>query len=305
MKFNKNQINIFLDYDLNYKNIENKNLNIILSPSLYWVKKFSIPTTSLREAKKLLPSLFEDILPDSDYKYYAYFENDLLIGFAYNDKSIIKLLEEKNIPLSNVKSVRFAQNEFNKDLLPCKINEKFCLIEKEDIILKLPCEFASSPKQPDLSNLKLSKHTISVQQYDHIIDSKTFDKLIIMIFVFLFLVGFDLYTTKKQIAIQRYKESLLFEKYDLLATTFQNKSLLKKYKSINQKQQKLKSLFATAIRIRLKNNEVLHSIEYDSKKIKFTFKNISDKKRILSYFKNYAISHTNYKNKTLQLEINL
>jgi len=38
MKFNKNQMNIFLDYDLNYKNTENKNLNIILSPSLYWVK---------------------------------------------------------------------------------------------------------------------------------------------------------------------------------------------------------------------------------------------------------------------------
>ena len=47
-------------------------VNVILSPSMYWVKRVTLPVKYLYEVKSLIPSLFEENLPEGKYSYSAY-----------------------------------------------------------------------------------------------------------------------------------------------------------------------------------------------------------------------------------------
>ena len=55
----KKRVAIFIDpltvFDLQIE--EGAVYDVILSPALYWIRRFTLPTTSLHEAKKLLPSV--------------------------------------------------------------------------------------------------------------------------------------------------------------------------------------------------------------------------------------------------------
>ncbi len=71
MQFNRQHKILFLDP--NYPAVcGDEKVDIILSPSLYWIKKISLPLNSLREVRTLLPSIFEDMLPDGIYSYSVY-----------------------------------------------------------------------------------------------------------------------------------------------------------------------------------------------------------------------------------------
>ena len=84
-KFNKQIDTIFLDTICDNFHTDNK-VNIILSPSLYWIKKVSLPVKNVKDVKPLLASIFEDILPDGTYNYSAYKNDDAYLVFAYEDK---------------------------------------------------------------------------------------------------------------------------------------------------------------------------------------------------------------------------
>ncbi|MDQ7066925.1 MAG: hypothetical protein Q9M40_02365 [Sulfurimonas sp.] len=76
--------------------MKREKVSIILSPSLYWVQKLSLRVKYVREVKKLLPSIFEDMLPAGQYSYSAYKRGDDFFIFAYEDKAILKLLQDKS-----------------------------------------------------------------------------------------------------------------------------------------------------------------------------------------------------------------
>ena len=129
-KYKKQIDTIFLDTNSNdFTNKES--VNVILSPSLYWVKKVSLPVKYLRDVKPLLPSLFEDILPDAVYSYFVYKSEEEYFIFAYEDKKIFNLLNSKGIPASHVNNVYFAQSEFGGVDGAIKIDEKNSLYFKE------------------------------------------------------------------------------------------------------------------------------------------------------------------------------
>ena len=73
-------------------------VNVILSPSMYWVKRVKLPVKYLREAKSLIPSLFDENLPEGKYSYSAYKDGDSFLIFAYNDKEVLDRIAEKGIP---------------------------------------------------------------------------------------------------------------------------------------------------------------------------------------------------------------
>jgi hypothetical protein len=93
MKFRRDTTTLFLDPASKEQLIydTSKKVNIILSPSLYWVKKMSLPVTNVREVKKLLPSIFEDSLPVGHYSYTAYKHGEDFMLFAYEDKKNTRL----------------------------------------------------------------------------------------------------------------------------------------------------------------------------------------------------------------------
>lgn len=272
-KFKKQHDTVFVDRDSAVLELEGS-VNVILSPSLYWVQKRALPVKSLREVRPLLESLFEDILPDGHYSYVAYKEGDEYLLFAYQDKEILDVLAQKGIPPSKINAVYFAQNELASLDEPKKINNENVIALKDGIVILLPKKFIQTESPLDVSNVSLSKKSISLKQFGHIVNEKSLYKLIALLVVMILLVGSEyIITLHKANRFQTQREEL-FSSYGLKPTMFQNKALLKKYEAIFKSQTKLRTLLAKALSMKLPSGVKLKVVSYKNKKLKLEYSGV-------------------------------
>jgi len=307
MKFNKKLKTIFLDMNSKEFNT-NEKVNIVLSPTLYWVKKLSLPVKSTREAKKLLPSIFEDTLPHGNYSYYIYKYDDDFIAFAYEDKKILDLLSQKGIKNSQIANLYFAQTEFHSLEKIYKIDKEQVLCLKDDIVIVLPSILFTDTKMLQMSSIQHSKHTITLTQFGHIVDKKSLYKITTILIAFIILIGIELFITTKKIDENLIKKELIFTKYNLKSTMFQNRSMLKKYTAIHKKQMKIREYITTILNIKLPTKSKLTKLTLKDKTLLFSFNNITQiKKKSLekSLTKKKIIFHSSLKDKILKVEIEL
>lgn len=243
MKFNEQKRVVFLDPHSSVSIENDEKVEIILSPSLYWVKKIKLPVKYLRDVKKLLPSLFEDILPDSNYSYSAYKdenEEGSFFIFAYEDKKIIDLASSFGISSSNISSVHFAQSELSDLEGAVRINESQSIYVKDGVVTLVPCCWTNESGDIDLEDIKLSKHKITLAQFGHIVDNSSLYKIASVLVVFSLLFFSEYFITKQKIASLQEQERKLYDEYDLKPTMFQNRAILKKYKDIHKNQTNLR-----------------------------------------------------------------
>ena len=308
MMFKKKYKILFLDPNSKSMVIDEA-VNIILSPSLYWVKKITLFVKHVREVKKLLPSIFEDILPEGKYNYSVYKGNtnsEFLI-FAYEDKKILDTINKQNIPISNIASIHFAQSELSYLPKAVKINENESIYVKDEIVVIVPNIWGGNDYL-DLNQITLSKHKISLEQFSHIVDTKSLYKIFAVLSIFIILIFSELYITNKKVQnIQKQKDTL-FSKYSLKPTMIQNKTILKRYKIIHEKQIKLREIISYILTLSLKKDEKMTLLSVKNNGIYVNFSGIKDKNfaHITSSLKSKNIKFTSsYKDKILVLKVNL
>ncbi len=273
MKFNKNGKTIFLDPHCEKFEFDEK-VNVILSPSLYWVKKLSLPVKYARDAKKLLPSIFEDTVTPGNYNYSAYKKEEDFFVFAYDDKLILDTLAQKGVSASNVDNVYFAQSELEFEGA-LKVNETQSIYLKDEILILLPCCWIEESGELNLEDVAHSKHSITLAQFGHIIDSKSIYKIGAILFIMMILVSVELFiTTKKVDEIVTLKETL-FEKAKLQSTMFQNKAMLKKYTKTHSKQMKIREYGSVLLSVKLAKEESLNLISFKDKTLVADFSKLS------------------------------
>ncbi|MDQ7067488.1 MAG: hypothetical protein Q9M40_05705 [Sulfurimonas sp.] len=219
-------------------------LALILSVKIYWVKKISLPLSSVREVKKLLPSIFEDSLPEGHYSYYAYKDEEEFILFAYEDKKILDLISSKGISSADIASVHFAQCEFAHIEVPMSINEDESIYVKDGLLLLVPSDWLEVKQELKLDDIKLSKHSIKLQQFGHIVDNNSLYKIAagMVVLILILLVEIFVANAKYEEIVQ--KKEALFSKYGLQATMIQNRSTHSKYSKIHKRQTKLREAIA-------------------------------------------------------------
>jgi len=247
MKFNQNRKIIFLDPHTSIT-LSDEKVDIILSPSLYWVKRIKLPVKYVRDAKKLLVSLFEDVLPDGDYSYSVYKDDEYFFIFAYEDRVILNLLVARGISSNNIYSIHFAQSELDKIDGAMKINEKQSIYVKDSIVTLVPCCWIEEKGNLDLKNIKLSNHTINLQQFGHIVDSSSLKKIAAILVIFIVLIFSELFIVNSNVNKIQMQTQELTSKYKLKPTMFQNKAVLKKYKSIHATQTKFRQEMSKALK---------------------------------------------------------
>ena len=286
MKFNKKLQTIFLDPHSEYPEFSSK-VNIILSPALYWVKKVSLPVKHIRDAKKLLPSIFEDILPEGSYSYSVYKSANEFFIFAYSDKLILDTLSQKGISSSNIAKIYFAQSEIKDIEGALKINETQSIYIKDELLILVPCCWIKEKDNLDISGIKHSKHTVTLTQFGHIVDSKSIYKIGAILVFLILLIGSEYFiTTQKSASVNTLKDKL-FDKYKLKSTMFQNRALLKKYKTLHQSQSKLREYISYILALRLKGSEKILYLNLKNRKISVGFSGLKkgDEKHIVSFLK--------------------
>jgi len=104
---------VFLDKDTKNLSIKNKAI-IVLSPSFYWFVKKEINNLSLNKAKKIAPSVFDEIgIPKGEYSYHVEKVGEKEFWFfAYNDKEILDKLNSLGIKPSQISKIYPAQLVF-------------------------------------------------------------------------------------------------------------------------------------------------------------------------------------------------
>jgi hypothetical protein len=261
-----------------------KKYNIILSPSLYWVKKLSLPLKYTHEVKKIAPSIFEEILPDGNYNYLVYKDGDEFLLFAYEDKKILELLESKGVPLSVVKGLYFAQSIVDRLDEPYRVNDETLLVEKEGIVLLLPISWYEAAKPLKIEENKRLKYPLKLQQYGHIVKSATLYKVIALLGVFSLLLIFEyVVLLKQQEHITALKDEL-FTRYHLKPTMMQNRAILASYEKKYKEQKELRQATIALLKSSLKQGEYIESILVEKSVLKVTFVGITsaEKRRVIA-----------------------
>ncbi|MEA3371129.1 MAG: hypothetical protein U9Q40_07300 [Campylobacterota bacterium] len=303
--FNQKFKTIFLDPDAAAFELDEQ-VNVILSPSLYWVKKLSLPVKYVRDAKKLLPSIFEDSLPDGNYSYSVYKEGDDFFAFAYDDKVILETLQEKGISSSNVAKVYFAQSELSFIEGAVKINETQSIYLKDDILILLPCCWVEESGDLSLEDVILSKHNITLAHFGHIVDTSSLYKIGSVIVALIILVGAELFiTTQKLNEAESLKEGL-FKKYKLQDTMFQNEAILKKYTAIHKKQINIRKYSSVLLSLKLQGDESIKEMNLKNKTFVVKFSKLSKRSEdlITKKFKSQKIAFKPIKDdKSFTLEL--
>lgn len=309
MQFNRQHKLLFLDPNYEVVGVDEK-VDIILSPSLYWIKKISLPLNSLREVKTLLPSIFEDTLPEGIYSYSVYKSDDdsVFYAFAYEDKKILDVIAQHNIPVANINSVHFAQSELQYIEHAMKIDDKQCLYVKDSIVVSLPSSWVNEKEELDISSIALSKHKITLQQFAHIIDYKSLYGVISVLMI-LILLGFSelLITTQRSQGIATNTDEI-FIKDDLKPTMFENESILKKHEKTHEVQTKFREYLSYILALKLNKNEKMTLLSLKNKTILVDFNGVDDKKtsHITSVLTSKGIQYIQkYKDRTLHLEIKI
>jgi hypothetical protein len=275
--FNKKHKIIFLDASAPDIDTSTK-VNIILSPSLYCVKKLSLPIEKSSEVQKLLESIFEDILPAGDYSYSVYKESNYFIAFAYDDTLILNTLKEKGIKIRNVAGIYFAQKELNFIDSATKINDTQSVFLKDDILILLPSEWVKDDEFFNINKISLSNHTIRLAQFGHNTNNnKSFYKIGTTLIILISIIIGEWIIINSKISNFSIKKELLFKKAKLQATMFQNKAMLKKYDKIHTKQMKIREIMSSILSTKLQSSEILTKLILKDKKLTAYYSIISKK----------------------------
>jgi hypothetical protein len=258
---------VFLQKDFNLTIDEN--VNIILSPELYWVRIFDIPINSKKEALSVLPNMFEDFFDVDGYKFYLEkLEDGKYLSFAYNEQEVKQCIENVGLSLKQVSNIYFAQFE-------CQGFQSFSVdgtnyMYQDDILVKIPSNFVfeDSFLEIDLETIKLTKHSFFINKSSKYIDSKTayiLSALFVVLAGAIFAKSFILDDMNSKIPnkIENIKQA-----YNLMPTLFQTKSLIKEYTKVDKRYTNLrnileyclnfKSAFSGIIeKVELKNNQLI------------------------------------------------
>ncbi len=278
-KFKNDLQIILLDPDVDIKQ-QGKKTALILSPALYWVRAFELPLRNEKEAKKLLPSLFDEFLPEGEFSYFGYFEGERYIGFAYEEEKIRTLLAQKGIDLNSVEAFYFAQSEFKEDMLPLKLSEEWMLTAIDGIVVKLPLMGNTEAKPLHPGTLQLSSKSIKIERYTTPVDKKTLYMLCMIFLFFALAYALQWYKTNAEIIRLEKKSSELFSKYGLLPTMTQNRSVLKKYEKIHKEQKKLRKVVAVLLKVAQLEGGKLQSIRVEKGHVYAVFDRL-DRQEIL------------------------
>jgi len=268
----------------------NEDVDIILSPQFYWIKKIDIPLKSISEAKKIANNFFD---LKGDYFFDAIKLDNQFFAIAI-DKNLDIKIDKKHI-----KSIKLAQVELYKyDTINLDNNHQLKKIE--DILFCFPDTTPDAPYIDDiLKDIKLSKHNINI--FNSIEIDKTSMTLLALTFIFSILTLTSLiYSYKNEIKqLQTKKEDL--KKYNLPLTNIQLNSILSELKEIEFNNILLKKDLKFISKTPIKQNEKFILLE--------TIKNgyrlkIKTNNNLNNYFKQrFNIKKFSLKNSIYEVEI--
>lgn len=236
-------------YTKHFNQAINEDINVILSPQFYWIKKIDIPMKSLKNAKEIAHSFF-DLEGE-------YFFNAIKIDNDYFAIAIDKNLN-LNIDDKYIKSIHVAQTEFFEyDCI--KIDNEHYLQKIDNIIFCFPYGKEKCIELKEIINKPLSKYNFNFKNKILLETSHIFFFIISLILSILFIInGFEYKNISSKLNTQK---NTLLSKYNLPNTSFEIDSILLNLENIDKSQSKIRKDIEFFSNIPLNKNDKVILLE--------------------------------------------
>jgi hypothetical protein len=305
--FNKQNQTIFIDKLDVVGKYQNKNVDIVISPYFYWIRIFDIPVDTTKEAIKLLPTLFEDIIPqDRVYKYYIKkIDEKRYMSVAYDNDLIVKTIKDLGIHTSKIKNIYLLQSILDTNY----IHNNYTYIKENEIVIKIPLNLVDSLDFANIDDiLKIDKKgidTINISFFKSYLDNSIKNSIYALSIVLLSInIGQYLYFDQ-MIQTNSQTISHIKAKNDLPPTIIQTKSIIKHYQTIYKEQMKLRDTIKYILDIKSKfDTLVIKTLQVKTNSIVIQIDNRLNLD-IKHYFKDYKILKYQNKNNTLTIKIKI
>lgn len=272
-------------------------IDIILSPSFYWVRKEELPVKSVYAAKKLVASIFEPILPEGNYSYHVVKRDGFFELFAYDDVFIVSTLEAKGIKTSQINAIYFIQNEINTQEKSVTINESVGMLNTNGIWSILPVQYLHDgvPLETILKTIERPKEKISIDIFKNfVLEEGQLYKIIACFVALMMIYGVEHWSLKREFSVASITQYKIMDDYNLPKTSMQleglRRDLLSEEKSQTLLRQEIKQMLSLPLlegerwsELSVKKNSVALSIELkDPKRAEELKKIIAQKSQINS-----------------------
>lgn len=114
-------------------------VNVMLTPEFYTLKKEALPVSYAYQAKKIAPSLFDGLLEEGrKYEYMVWKEEEEWVFLAYDLEMIRAFLERKGFALEHVSKLFFAQQSVGLLDKPLVLGENTALVSLDHTAVIVP-----------------------------------------------------------------------------------------------------------------------------------------------------------------------
>lgn len=216
---------------------ESRSIDIMLPPQFYTMKRQEINIKYQYQAKKLAPSILENLLSDdTEYDYFVFRDDEMWVFIAYSTEEINEFLHSKGIEVTKVSKIYFIQQSESKFTSAISLNDREALGVLNDIVTVIPKSLLSYDMRYQLfdETFRPDRGVSYGASVDSILAQKDSIILasIIALFAILFLVEGIRYG--KVVADMNQEISILFKEYPALQSQYARENIIKKYHKIDK-----------------------------------------------------------------------
>lgn len=268
--FNSNKVIGLIDKDTGKIKVVDK-INIVLTPSYYWMKRAYLDVKFSSAALKYAPSIFEGMLPEGNYAYYAVKAKNEFIFFAYDPDEIISSLKKKGIQSSQISGIYFAQNEMTGITSPIQCNNEDAIVLENGSVIQVKKYLVDeSTLKHSLDEVKqLSKYKITLSKSSITHSIKELRPLLFVLGALNILFIIQLFMSYNQEETLKGKPSV-FKEYKLPETFLQNSSIEKKLRQDFKAQKSFRQLIFAILKLPLSQRQRVSSLNYEKNQFVIT-----------------------------------
>ncbi|WP_416768561.1 hypothetical protein ACM66T_11250 [Sulfurimonas sp. ST-25] len=233
---------LFLDKEAQPVDVQGK-VDLVLSPSLYWFRTEALPVKTVFQAKKLVPSVFDAIIPEGSYSYHVLKRDETFWLFAYSEEQIIDAVTRSGIRPTDIRHIYFAQTECVALQTPLRLGGTRILSSVDGVVTELPARYAAEAEDARrfFETHARKGPAVGITLYHStLLDKKQFKRLSIVAAVFALLYGIEYFTARAHLASVLEEQEKIAETYRLPQTSFERNGLISALEKKQKRQTRLR-----------------------------------------------------------------
>jgi len=262
----------------NLKEVKKANkYDLVLSPQFYIVKREQLPVKYAFQARKLAPSVLEDLLPsDYDYEFVVQKDGDSWLFFAYRPKEVENFLKGCcGVDAHKIGKIYFAdQLKGVLSKVPIGVDEYYALSLIDGFATIVPRNMLESDKYAKFTNKLRPTVGFKFKPSTKVGKDSSISKGAIAASILIVLLGLAFLTEaisyKKAVSNLNSKIDAVTSNYPQLRSKLTRDSIKSKYSKIEKKQRAIRENIDLFSQLSSKKT-LLDSLELSKNSIKATF----------------------------------